>query len=448
LTMAALDNLQVPGYHDECLSIFAAAASGEVKECVRLIAEDDSILVDGLDSNGHTAMFYAQLGGHSNVIDLLAARGWSRMPQANLHRGPGGRPIWWEDGAWGHCRQHMYGSLFPHTPVQIVRERTAHSKPKSTRKELKPTRKKANAFVLSTVGPDHPLYGRKVARDALRLRTRKLRGDLNTYDCAELYQVFAMDRWMLRESVTAYVCGSYCSVDRSPHHACPADGHKCGREQSAEIAEIDHSAAVELDLHDTAAWPRLAQEADTVRGGPRSWPAGTAPSTQHSAWCTQTTEEPSELCATAASECEIAEISPPSRACEAERELEWDLMSTDSFGDDEDACWELVLSDELELGERVAPRGPTAELARDGELACVKREKRAASTGVLEMLDCHVEASDDHGLLDGDTRWHQLKEGGALRARGSRSHSVVAVRRREAARLKRQTAKAVQQERM
>ena len=52
---------------------------------------------DKPDASGRTALFYAQLNGHAEIVALLQSKGWSPMPTSNVFEGPGGRKMFWTD---------------------------------------------------------------------------------------------------------------------------------------------------------------------------------------------------------------------------------------------------------------------------------------------------------------------------------------------------------------
>ena len=64
--------------------LHAAAAEGDIKRCATLLAGDSPPLPNAPDSEGRSAIFYAQVRGHAGVAKLLSTNGWTPMPEHNL----------------------------------------------------------------------------------------------------------------------------------------------------------------------------------------------------------------------------------------------------------------------------------------------------------------------------------------------------------------------------
>ena len=72
--------------------IFSAARCGD-EHAVRMLVADSP--PNEPDSQGKTAIFYAQLNGHLKVRDILAESGWDAMEEANMFAGPGLLRLFW-----------------------------------------------------------------------------------------------------------------------------------------------------------------------------------------------------------------------------------------------------------------------------------------------------------------------------------------------------------------
>merc|ERR1712178_246224 len=98
-------------------TLHAAAASGFLDVCVQLLNADPRPMPNEPDAGGRSAIFYAQCCGHRDVVDLLVSHGWTKMPEGNMHVGPGGRQMWWNSGVWGTARPRA--SIFPSRPTSL-----------------------------------------------------------------------------------------------------------------------------------------------------------------------------------------------------------------------------------------------------------------------------------------------------------------------------------------
>ena len=189
--------------------LHAAAASGNYELCEALLAENPRPAPNAPDAEGRSAIFYAQLRGHSAVVALLAARGWTKMPEGNLHEGPGGRTIWWNEGAWGTARPQTGVTFYSiprpssgqHPYSQPLRQNAWKSKSErlAERKQLRDQRfRQMSVDVISTLPTDRKLYTRKEANSTVG-RSRR-RPCLNTRDFAETHEALE-DPMVISESI-------------------------------------------------------------------------------------------------------------------------------------------------------------------------------------------------------------------------------------------------------
>jgi len=150
------------------LSIYDACKTGNVV-CVRQHLASKMLKPNAPDSNGRSAIFYAQVHGHRAVVDLLVVHGWTKMPEGNMSVGPGGRKIFWEWCEAANARKPPPPP--PPPPVEKV-EPPSESESKtpsnaarpSARKEAVRERRLERESERQGGLPDHPLYARKEAR--------------------------------------------------------------------------------------------------------------------------------------------------------------------------------------------------------------------------------------------------------------------------------------------
>lgn len=168
--------------------LHAAAAEGDIKRCATLLAGDSPPLPNAPDSEGRSAIFYAQVRGHAGVAKLLSTNGWTPMPEHNLWLGgPGGRAMWWSAGSWAVARP-------------IAAQRSIPSQPQSGRAKASKRLERRLSGHRSGLsgrygpsGPAHPWYHRKTAGESAAARANKKPG-LNVSDVAEMHKRTGTER--------------------------------------------------------------------------------------------------------------------------------------------------------------------------------------------------------------------------------------------------------------
>ena len=161
-------------------ALHAAAATGELSHVRNLLDNGPPFQKNAPDSAGRSAIFYAQLLGHADIVKLLSKRGWMKMPEGNRARAPGGRSMWKTSGPWIVAPMALSSGLFfcaaapPYPPAQPP---TCHAPART-----------ASRLTLDVVGPaaSHHFFGRKV-HGGTRTARKVSRPSLNTYDLAEAF---------------------------------------------------------------------------------------------------------------------------------------------------------------------------------------------------------------------------------------------------------------------
>lgn len=182
-------------------ALHAAAASGSLELCRKLLDEGTPRpAVNAPDSAGRSAIFYAQLQGHTAVVNLLAFYGWTRMPSGNLHRGPGGRLMFWQGGGeWGASVPHMTDQAPPSTTRdERLTTRDERRAPRPRRAVDRPTQ--------NVVGKDHRLFARKQASAPGSSCRRSKLPSLNTRDFAECHD---LNDQLVLEETHAFIFSTY-----------------------------------------------------------------------------------------------------------------------------------------------------------------------------------------------------------------------------------------------
>jgi len=153
--------------------LHAAAAAGELSHVLALLDKGPPLQKNAPDSAGRSAMFYAQLLGHANIVKLLSERGWTKMPEGNMARAPGDRSMWWTSGPWITARPRMVlssGLFFCAAAPSVCDARMA---PRLT-----------SDIVCPAASPH--FFGRKV-HGGTRTTRKVIKPSLNTYDLAEAF---------------------------------------------------------------------------------------------------------------------------------------------------------------------------------------------------------------------------------------------------------------------
>jgi hypothetical protein len=149
--------------------LHAAAAAGELSHVLDLLDNGPPFQKNAPDSAGRSAIFYAQLLSHVDIVKLLSKRGWTKMPEGNRARAPGDRSMWKTSGPWITAPMALSSGLFFCAAAPRV-NRTA------------------SRLTLDDVGPaaSHHCFGRKV-HGGTRTARKVTRPSLNTYDLAEAF---------------------------------------------------------------------------------------------------------------------------------------------------------------------------------------------------------------------------------------------------------------------
>lgn len=177
-------------------SIFAMAARGMRENIEELLRTDPDVTPNMPDADGRTAMFHAQVHGHTHVADVLEQHGWTRMPEGNLWRGPGGRAMFWSGGVWATARP--LAAFQHHANVTasngIVRDNSAFVKAEQPRERdwrLQQRRQRRQYeyrhWGSNVLGPNHKLYMRKAVGGWIWGQAKSAKPSLNTRDYAEAY---------------------------------------------------------------------------------------------------------------------------------------------------------------------------------------------------------------------------------------------------------------------
>ena len=186
-------------------ALHAAAASGNLEVCRALLEADDRPEANAPDSAGRSAIFYAQLAGHQQIANLLAFHGWTRMPEGNLHRGPGGRFMFWGAGEWGTSVPHMkVVALSPAQIHKLTREDDRHAR-RAPRTKVH-ARSTMDRLKENVVGKGHRLFARKQAGAGIYNSRRPKLPGLNTRDFAECH---VLDDEMVLEETRAFIFSMY-----------------------------------------------------------------------------------------------------------------------------------------------------------------------------------------------------------------------------------------------
>ena len=151
----------------------AAAVAGELSHVLALLDKGPPLQKNAPDSAGRSAMFYAQLLGHANIVKLLSERGWTKMPEGNMARAPGDRSMWWTSGPWITARPRMVLSSGLFFCAAAPRVNDARMAPRLT------------SDVVCPAASPH-FFGRKV-HGGTRTTRKVIKPSLNTYDLAEAF---------------------------------------------------------------------------------------------------------------------------------------------------------------------------------------------------------------------------------------------------------------------
>jgi len=219
--------------------LHAAAAAGELSHVLDLLDNGPPFQKNAPDSAGRSAIFYAQLLGHADIVKLLSKRGWTKMPEGNIARAPGDRSMWKISGLWITAPMALSSGLFFCAAAPRVNARTA------------------SRLTLDVVGPaaSHHIFGRKV-HGGTRTARKVTRPSLNTYDLAEAFlpccrgdEAKLVD--VQRDFLFSRCHASMDGADDDMHDCC------CG----CADANVHKAAMAPLDLTSPAAVQAAAAEA-------------------------------------------------------------------------------------------------------------------------------------------------------------------------------------------
>merc|ERR1719240_1086018 len=147
-----------------------AAAAGDLARVQSILAYPHPPLQPNApDAEGRSAIFYAQIRGHTDVTNFLVQHGWTAMPEGNLWRGgPGGRTMFWK---WHQDTARPVSTTRPVNDTDMtkhVRRETAKQDWQSVVAKRDLRRKYAYASNPHVVGKAHKLYARKTAGCSLK----------------------------------------------------------------------------------------------------------------------------------------------------------------------------------------------------------------------------------------------------------------------------------------
>lgn len=177
-------------FTNDPFSLHAMAARGNLHALKDLLAQPEHNQPNAPDAEGRTAIFYAQVHGHAEVVTLLEQHGWTRMPEGNLWRGPGGRAMWWSSGHWATARPLPSMHSYPANVYGGASSSTAKAEPQMSERTWRMTQRQQRRQyeyrngLLSTHGPKHKLYMRKAVGGRAAANVKPA---LNTRDFAEAY---------------------------------------------------------------------------------------------------------------------------------------------------------------------------------------------------------------------------------------------------------------------
>jgi len=186
------------------MDIHSAAAHGDLESVERCLAADTPPVRDCPDAYGRTAIFYAQMCGHTAVAATLEAAGWTPMPEGLIFAGPGGRRMFWAYNSAVCASQPRFQRMHPPPPAPSVDDRAARVGSTAARLAADASRRAGAALKTTNrrrqnqrseceyniVGNDHQFYMRKAAGGDAR-PGKSSRPHLNTIDVAEAHQASA-----------------------------------------------------------------------------------------------------------------------------------------------------------------------------------------------------------------------------------------------------------------
>jgi len=166
-----------------------AAQHGDTEAVRRILSGLDDLPVNEPDDAGRSAIFYSQIHGFDDITDLLAARGWSKMPEGSIFRGPGGRQCFWtyDEPSFVSRPQPR-----PHPRFVVAPTPSPAAKLSAKKAAIRERKVLRSAYYrgpgVNVVGPAHKMYPRKQpGRLAPGGAPRPPKPALNTRDLAALH---------------------------------------------------------------------------------------------------------------------------------------------------------------------------------------------------------------------------------------------------------------------
>jgi len=193
------------------MALHEAAGRGDLDAVRAALSSPDGVAKPNApDADGRSAIFYAQLRGHTEIIELLVSKGWTPMPEGCTFRGPGGRSCFWTWNQAVAAPKVAPRGIPMAAPVPDVmdvdtcvdlnvgksaeRQKELIARAKQAKRqglhERRAARRAAHASTEAVLGREHPLYARKTQGGAERGgRSRSAKPFLNTRDFADVYQL-------------------------------------------------------------------------------------------------------------------------------------------------------------------------------------------------------------------------------------------------------------------